>query len=83
MLISDDEARNLIETLITKYVPAGLDKINVLEKLADIGKALFIVPSKRCPKCGLQMFCRQCSRIDILYDVDVHVRVDDVEICSG
>ena len=85
MLISDDEARNLIETLITKYAPPGLDKMNVLEKLEDIDKALFQVPkrTKICPDCGLEMFCRKCSRIDISYDVDVTVRADGVEICSG
>ena len=43
MVISDEEARELIENLIIKYVPASMDKTNALaailiDRLAKEGK---------------------------------------------
>ena len=74
MIISDEEARNLIEMMVAKYVPAGMDKINVLEKLHGLDRITLTPASLKCSKCGEEMVCLKCSTIDI--DSDVTVRIN-------
>lgn len=76
MVIPEEEALDLIKTLISKHVPGCMDKNNILDTLAQAGMSLFKVPTKPCPKCKLEMVCPRCDEIEV--DVgkpDVTIRV--------
>ena len=74
MIISNEEALKLIEMLISKYAPPGLDKMNVLEKLHGLDRISLVSTAAKCPKCIEEMVCLKCSTIDI--DSDVTVRIN-------
>ena len=65
MIISDEEALNLIEMLISKYAPPGMDKVNVLDKLHGINKINLEPLTDKCPKCKGTMDCLKCNDIDV------------------
>ena len=73
MIISDEEALNLIEMMVAKYVPAGIDKINVLEKLHGLDKISSVPLADKCPKCKGEMVCVKCGDFDITSDVTVRI----------
>lgn len=79
MVLTQEETVDLIRTLVIKYAPPGLDKSNVLEQLDSVGRALFAVPSKPCPKCKLEMICPRCDGID----VDVSNLHYDITVRAG
>lgn len=73
MIISDNEALNLIEMMIAKYAPAGMDKINVLEKLHGLDQTPLVPADQKCPKCKGELVCVECGDFDITHDVTVRI----------
>jgi len=81
MILSEAETLDTIHRLLSLYVPDCMDRHNVFDKLAQVGMQLLAPASpKKCPKCGLEMFCRECDDISVTSDVEVTVRVNGVEI---
>lgn len=85
MILSDQETLNLIEMLISKYVPAGLDKTNVLEKLHGLDKIALVPLANKCPACKGEMICMECGDFDVTThtDVDVTVKLNGKVIYDG
>lgn len=81
MILSDPETLDTIHTLLSFYVPNCLDRQNVFDKLTAVGMQLLAPTNpKRCPQCGLEMFCRECDEISITSDVEVTVRINGVKV---